>query len=731
MNFEKELNEKQLEAATSSLPNLRIIAGAGSGKTRVLTYRIAYLLSEMQVAPWTILAITFTNKVANEMRKRVANMVPQSQKDLTIKTFHSFAAYFLRHEIDVLGFPRSFIILDEEDQTKLMKDVAQEMNFKKGDKIVGRALWYVGVCKLQGKYPEDVVIKQPSFEDERTCLEMYQRYEEEKNKAMALDFDDLLLKTNYILENYADIRIKWQNRYSHILVDEFQDTNDIEYKLLRMLKKPSTGLYVVGDPDQTIYTWRGANQNIILDVVKDYPNMETIVLERNYRSTQNILNSANKLIAKNKLRVKKDLYTEEAMGEKIIVHNSPSSRLEADYVSREIQKLVQSRLYDYSDIVLLYRSSYVTLEFERAFASKQIPYRIYGGLKFYERREIKDVLAYFRLIINTKDNISFERIINVPRRGVGDMSVNALKEESRENDLSLYEYIRDVNEEDSHVSRKVLNSLKAMIMAIENTRKKITGTEEVISKYLEDLITDIGYFEYLRKEEDDEERIENVRTLFADIRLFLKANPESTLDEYLQNISLISAQDEMEEGQFVTLMTVHTAKGLEFPVVFIVRMNEGVFPHSRSVSEGGYTALEEERRLAYVAYTRAKERLYITCSEDFSYVLQGQLTPSRFIGESGLETKKHVDSYTPRKERNYHFDDGPHLGFDLDKPIEQDFSQATNNITDWRVGDIVEHKTFGHGVVIAVDGDGILDIKFDTHGVKTILGNHPSVKKGQ
>ena len=430
MNFEKELNEKQYEAVTTSYPNVRVIAGAGSGKTRVLTYRIAYLISELNVKPWRILAITFTNKVANEMKTRVVKMIPEAEKDLTIKTFHSFAAMFLRREIGNINFPASFTILDEEDQTKLIKDIVAELGFRRGDKIVGRAINYIGAQKLQERYPEDITISKEVFEDEKLCLQIYTRYEEEKNKQLCLDFDDLLLKTNYILENFPMVRMRWQDHIDHILIDEFQDTNDIEFKLVKLLSKPSTCHYVVGDPDQTIYTWRGANQDIILNLQKTYLDMETIILNRNYRSTKNILDSANRLIAHNKLRVKKDLYTEQVGGEPIITHKSPSSKSEADYVAREIRKLVQIDGYSYRDIAILYRSNYITMDFEAALVKNQIPYRIFGGQKFYQRREIKDVLAYFHLITNMKDDISFERIINVPRRGIGDTTVNIVKAEA-------------------------------------------------------------------------------------------------------------------------------------------------------------------------------------------------------------------------------------------------------------------------------------------------------------
>ena len=736
MNYQNDLNENQYNAVTTEAQHVRVIAGAGSGKTRVLTYRISYLISEMGVEPWKILAITFTNKVANEMKTRVINMIPEASKDLSIKTFHSFAAFFLRHEISILGFPASFTILDEEDQTKLVKDIAAEMGFKRGDKIVALTLAYIGKQKLLEKYPDDINIIKPAFEDEKTCLEIYTRYEEEKYKTYSLDFDDLLLLTNRILEEYPDIRTKWQNRIDHILIDEFQDTNDVEYKMVRFLKKPEASLYVVGDPDQTIYTWRGANQNIILDLNKKYYDMITIVLDRNYRSTQAILNSANKLIAHNKLRVTKNLYTKENLGDPVNVHSSPSGRLEADYVAREIAKLKQFGKLQYKDIALLYRSNYITMDFEQALTRYQIPYKIYGGTKFYQRREIKDVLAYFHLIVNTKDDISFSRIMNVPKRGIGDTSEQLIKEEAKAANKSLYEYIRDVNSKESEISTKIINSLKTMITNIEIARDDIAKNEEVFSKILEDMIWSLGYQDYLLKEDDGDERVENVRALFEDIRHYLKSNPESTFDEYLQNIALLSAQDEVVDGDYVTLMTVHTAKGLEYPVIFVVRFNQGVFPNMRAMNEGGYIALEEERRLAYVAMTRAKQKLYLTLSNDYSYVIQSNLGPSQFLKESGNEVlvtrENNIFRSNKQKEKpkQYFFDDGDHLSFESDEPIKQDFDDITNDVADWHIGDIVIHKKLGRGVVIALEGDDIIRVNFDEHGEKSILGTHPSVSKG-
>ncbi len=742
MNYQNELNDNQYEAVTTEAQHVRIIAGAGSGKTRVLTYRISYLISECHVLPWKILAITFTNKVANEMKSRVDKMLPEMSQDLTIRTFHSFAAFFLRHEISILGFPSSFTIFDEEDQTKLVKDIAVSMGFKRGDKIVGKALGYIGKQKLLGKYPDDIKIVKPSFEDEKTCLEIYQRYEEEKYKCYSLDFDDLLLQTNYILENYPDIRNKWQDKISHILIDEFQDTNDVEYKMINFLKKPTTSLYVVGDPDQTIYTWRGANQNIILDLNKRYYDMITIVLDRNYRSTQAILNAANKLIAYNKLRVTKNLYTKEVGGEAITTHCSPSGRLEADFVAREIRKLKDYGGYSYNDIALLYRSNYITMDFEAALTRYQIPYKIFGGTKFYQRREIKDVLAYFHLIVNVKDDVSFSRILNIPKRGFGETSENLLKNEAADANKSLYEYAKDVDPNDSEIKTSLINSLKSMIKLIDIAREDIKKNEEVFSKILEDMIWSIGYQEYLRKEDDGDERIENVKALFEDIRHYLKNNPSSTFDEYLQNIALLSAQDEIVDGDHVTLMTVHTAKGLEFPVVFVLRFNQGVFPNQRAMLEGGYLAMEEERRLAYVAMTRAKKKLYLTLAMDFSYVIQGNLIPSQFLKESGNEVVTNRETMFrsgPRPQpqqqarpRVYTFDDGDHLDFTQEdnKPKTPIFDDIKNDVTEWAVGDIVIHKKLGRGVVIALEGDDIIKVNFEEHGEKSILGTHPSVSKG-
>ena len=742
MNWEERLNEKQLDAVTCPFQHVRVVAGAGSGKTRVLTYRIAYLIDEFKVRPWNILAFTFTNKVAGEMKERIVSLIPDVSKFLTIRTFHSFGAFFLRQEISALNFPTNFTILDEEDQVKLIKDIAVELGYKKSDEIIKVAVNYIGNCKLNGKYPDDMNPKASNVPYEKDCLEIYRLYEEQKNRMYCLDFDDLLLYTNYILENYPAVKTKWQNRIDHILIDEFQDTNDIEFKLICLLKKPMASLYVVGDPDQTIYTWRGANQEIILKLEKHFSNIETIVLDQNYRSTQTILDSANKLISHNKLRVKKDLFTNNVGGDPIAVKGFGSSKEEANYVASEISRLIASKKYVLRDIVLLYRSNYLTVDFEHALMTHHIPYKIYGGQKFYQRREIKDVLAYFNLIVNPSSNISFERIINVPRRGIGDTSLLKLKQAAEESKLSLYDYASTIDLEKSPIKKTLINSLKTMIARIEVAKDDISKNEEIFSKVLEDMIVDLNYYDYLMQDEDNEDRIQNVKALFQDLRHYLKQNPEASFDQYLQDIALLSAQDEIIDGDYVTLMTVHTAKGLEYPVVFVVRFNDNVFPNARSLSDTGFLGIEEERRLAYVAFTRAKEKLYITYCYDYSYVVQTHLTPSFFLKEAGLNANTNENKVPFFNRQNtfqskYFKDDGFDYeindNFNTDKPKtlkeEIDFNQEINNDIQWSIGDRLHHKNLGDGTVIAVDGDGIITVKFDEHGEKDLMGNHKFLSK--
>ena len=732
MDYTTLLNDKQLAAVSTRAQYARVIAGAGSGKTRVLTYRISYLISEMNVDPNKIVAIAFTNKVAAEMKERALRLLNGVGKGITVSTFHSWCAKFLRKEIDVLGFPNNFTIMDEEDSETLIKNIGVELGYKKNDDVVKYSIGFIGANKCVGRYPENVLVDEYSLDRTKTALKIFHLYEERKDKMLSLDFDDLLLRTIQILKEFPEIRLKWQHRIEHILIDEFQDTNDVQFELVKLLMNEDTNLYVVGDPDQTIYTWRGANQNIILNFNKTFPLAETLILNRNYRSTGEILDHANKLIAHNKKRVPKDLYTESEKGEPIKIECSRKRDDEAFYVANEIENII--RKYpdtSYRNIAILYRAAYLTLPFENEFMRRKIPYQIFGGIKFFQRKEIKDVLAYFRLIYNHEDDLSFERIVNVPRRGIGDSTMDELKAEKEAENLSYFDYLDNIEKYQSNIKGKHIISLTALISKIKETRNKLDENLEAYPKILEDFIRDLGYFEYLSSDDETaEERLQNVKSLFDDIVDFLRNNPESSFETYLENASLQTSQDEIKNGDFVSLMTIHVAKGLEFDHVFVVSMIDGVFPSRRTEDEAGEDGLEEERRLAYVAFTRAKKHLYITTNSAYSFVLQEESTVSRFIKEAGLQIPT-KGLYQPRprpkfSEFGYYEDESPQPFF---SQIEAPPKKTDNGIKNWKVGDVAIHEVFGRGVVVQIIDGTILQIDFETHGKKSILASHPKVSK--
>ena len=732
MDYSTLLNDKQLAAVSTKSQYTRVIAGAGSGKTRVLTYRISYLISEMNVDPSKIVAIAFTNKVAAEMKERATKLLHGLGKGLTVSTFHSWCAKFLRKEIDVLGFPNNFTIMDDEDTETLIKDIGVELGYKRNDDMVKYAIGFISANKCKGHYPENVLLDEHALERTKKALKIFHIYEERKDKMLSLDFDDLLLRTIQILSEFPEIRDKWQHRIDHILIDEFQDTNDVQFKLVTLLMRESTNLYVVGDPDQTIYTWRGANQNIILNFNKTFPLAETLILDRNYRSTGEILDHANKLISHNKKRVPKDLYTESEKGDPIKVENSHKRDDEAFYVANEIENII--RKYpdtSYRNIAILYRAAYLTLPFENEFMRRKIPYQIFGGIKFFQRKEIKDVLAYFRLIYNHEDDLSFERIVNVPRRGIGDSTMDELKAEKEEQNLSYFNYLDQIENFTTNIKPKNVMALTALIQSIKQTKSKLDEGLEAYPKILEDFIRELGYFEYLSSDDETaEERLQNVKSLFDDIVDFLRNNPESSFETYLENASLQTSQDEIKNGDYVSMMTIHVAKGLEFDHVFVVSMIDGVFPSRRTEDEAGEDGLEEERRLAYVAFTRAKKHLYITTNSAYSFVLQEESSVSRFIKEAGLEVKS-KGLYQPKPRPAF-----SDFGYFQDEPRQPFYSQiqeppkpTDNGIRNWKVGDIAIHEVFGRGVVVGIIDGTILQIDFDTHGRKSILASHPKVSK--
>ena len=731
MDYKSLLNDKQYDAVSTASQYVRVIAGAGSGKTRVLTYRISYLISELHIDPSSILAIAFTNKVATEMKERACRLVPEAASSLSVMTFHSFCARFLRKEIGALDFPNNFTIYDDEDQERIIKSIAVLNGYKKGDEIVKQAIAFISTEKCKGNYPEDVKLPSNATLVDKECLKFFEQYEMSKNQMYGLDFDDLLLRTIHILKARSDIREKWQRRISNVLIDEFQDTNDVQFELVKLLIKPSTCVYVVGDPDQTIYTWRGANQDIILNFENSFPHAETIILNQNYRSTQTILNSANTLIDHNRKRVKKDLFTNNDKGELIDVYRGYTKDAEAEWVVREIMHLSRSDTsFNYRKVAILYRSSYLTLPFERELAKNQIPYRLFGGLRFYQRKEIKDVLAYVRLLFNPLDNVSFERIVNVPKRNIGDSSYDILKSEAINTNQSLYNYVLDIDKYHTELKSKALTSLLSFVAIIEKYKPKFAENLEVYSKLIEDMMKELGYMDYLKNDDDGDDRLENVQALFTDMYDYVKKNPESTFENYLENVTLATSQDDINDGNYVSLMTVHIAKGLEFDYVFVVGLNEGVFPSARTMTESGSIGLEEERRLCYVAFTRAKQKLFLSFNTDYSFIQQSRQIASRFFTEANISLPKE-EPYQKTQRSKYvtmfddEVDEKPFFQDEKSTEIHQD-----NGIVDWKIGDVVIHSKFGEGTVCKVlDNGQIIEVDFINEGKKTLLAKHPMISR--
>ncbi len=789
MDYRSLLNEKQFQAVSSESQFIRVIAGAGSGKTRVLTYRIAYLISELHVDPSRILAFTFTNKAAGEMSERASKLVADiigETPHLNISTFHSFCARFLRTEHqyltyekeektilfnDITGeqvidyqkvpasYPIGFTIYSDDDQSRLIKSIAPDLGYKKGDDVVKKAIAYIRKKKMKGVYPSNINTKNILYEDDKISYKFYVEYEKRKTQNIALDFDDLICKTLKILEENPAVRETWSKRYDYMLVDEFQDTDDKQIKLMQYLLRDDSHLFVVGDPDQTIYTWRGANQGIIVDFESRFPGAQTIILDENYRSTKVILDAANRLISNNKKRVPKDLFTRAPGGESICVKQTSTPEREAEWVAGEIKKIASKQLDsqgnpNYNNIAILYRSSYLTRPFEAELKDRGIPYRIFGGLRFYERMEVKDLLAYFSLLVNPLDNVSFERIVNVPKRGIGETTLEKIHNEAASARLSEYEYLHQIdNYPDTNIPAKAIQTLRDLIIKMEETKHRMNENGETFASVLKEFVTDIHYYDYLAEDQDpDEDRIKNVNALFDDINHFIDRNPDSSFEQYLQNVTLLTSQDDMNGGNYVSLMTIHVAKGLEFDYVFIIGMNEGSFPSARAEAETGRDGTEEERRLAYVAFTRAKKRLYLSCNTSYSYVTDSHAIPSSYFKEAGIEVPHdeynvgigwHGFGSASRGNKGYgrkqsgssfapsFFNDGNHLSsFEekKEKPAETKPKQ-TNGVTDWALGDKAHHEVFGDGTVIDIIDKSIIVIQFDSVGKKTLLATHPKLTR--
>lgn len=701
-----QLNENQKMAVSDDCNHLRIIAGAGSGKTRVLTMRIAYLIEKKNVKPYNILAITFTNKAAREMKNRINDMLKDEGTGCWISTIHSLCMRILSEDIGALNYPKNFTVVDADDQRQILKEAYKEIGIDKKEYPYGVVLDYIANNKYLSIDPKKAMEYTYGEIKLINKAKAYEYYDKRLKQLYALDFDDLILFTTKIFKLYPSILEKWSSKFHYIHVDEFQDVDKEQYELIRLLTSVHDNIYVVGDPDQTIFTWRGADVNIIVNFEKDFKNTKTIVLNENYRSTNNILSGANSVIRNNKARVDKELFSNNGAGDRIIHKSCMSEVGEANYVANQIIKLHNDG-YNYRDIAILYRANYLSREIEKVLIENRINYVIYGGLRFYERMEVKDILSYLRMITRA-DDLAFIRIINTPRRGIGAKTIDAIQSIAIEKGMSMYDVIKN------GLYPKNRDVFDNFVKMVEKWREDVKTTD--LENVLQEVLDDSGYRTMLEKD-GETERLENVKSLLDDIKQYSEDYPDSSLDEYLQMIALYTDRASEEVTDAVNLCTVHSAKGLEFDVVFVIGLSEGIFPSEKSLIEG-QKGLEEERRLAYVAYTRAKKKLYLTESNSFSYVIQAAKLPSRFINEIDSEYIEHVD------EKPKAFSSGL-----FDEDIVSDRKKEKPKDSIYRNGDTVIHNVYGEGIVVG-NNSGVLQIAFaHPYGVKKILASHPSIRK--
>lgn len=700
------LNDAQKEAVIDESKHLRIVAGAGSGKTRVLTMRIAYLIEQKNEKPYSILAITFTNKAANEMKKRIMEMLGEKGDGCNISTIHSLCLRILKEEIEALGYPKNFTVVDGDDQKQILKEAYKLNNIQKNEISYSEVLDYIANNKYADissakaydlAYGDEFLIKK---------AKVFEYYEKRLKQIYALDFDDLILWTTKLFKLHPNVLEKWSKKFKYIHVDEFQDIDSKQYLLIKQLASYHDNIYVVGDPDQTIYTWRGADVNIIVNFDKDFKDTKTIILNQNYRSTNNILKGANSIIKNNLTRVPKELFSNNGDGDKIIHKSLDSEEYEAEYVVSEMKKLHRNGV-NYKEMAVLYRSNYLSRNIEKKLIEYKIPYVIYGGIRFYERMEIKDILSYLRLIV-TGDDLAFQRVINQPKRGIGQKSIDEIYNLAQKNNLSMYDVIKN------GLYEKNQKAIDSFVEMVEKWRKDIDNL--TIENIFNEVLDDSGYRKML-EDNNETERLENVKALVDDIESYQVYYPESDLEEYLQSVSLYTDKEFNTSDDYVNLLTIHAAKGLEFSVVFVIGLSEGIFPSQKTLNDGN-KSIEEERRLAYVAYTRAKEKLYLTESSSFSFVLEGNKIQSRFINEIDDEYINHLNK-KEIKSKIFDFSNNIDTYKNIQKVKEIGYSK----------GDLVIHNLFGEGIILGIDGE-IIEVAFNyPHGIKKILGSHPSIRK--
>ena len=764
----KGLNDKQYEAVVKTQGPCLVIAGAGSGKTKVLTHKIAYLIEHEGAKPWDILAITFTNKAANEMKERITNLIGESAKDIWMGTFHSICVKILRRFIDRIGFDSSFIIFDTSDQKTLVKGCLRDLGIDDKMFTDRSVLSEISNAKNEMLEPDQYQIRaNGDFRKEKiaTVYELYQKRLKENN---AIDFDDIINYTIKILLENPDIMEYYSNKFKYVLVDEYQDTNKSQFTLVTMLASKHGNITVVGDNDQGIYSFRGADISNILNFEKDFPGTKIIKLEQNYRCTGNILKAANAVIKNNEVKYKKELWTQNEEGNLPKVYQAKNEYDEGAYVVEQIEHLKREEYYKYSDFAILYRMNTQSRAIEDILRRENIPYRIIGGLKFYERKEIKDIIAYLRLIQNGNDNLSLKRIINEPKRGIGKTSLDKVEQLSIQTGISMYEIIKDA--EQYGLNRVYLNS-REFVNCIEELKAK--KEELPISELIKQTLKKSGYTKALENENtiEAENRIENLDEFLTVAIEFEEQEAENTLSAFLEGITLSSDIDNLEDDEeYVTLMTLHSAKGLEFPVVFLVGMEEGIFPGYKSISEP--TELEEERRLCYVGITRAKEHLFLTCSKQRTIFGSTSYNPvSRFLGEIPedlLDGYEEAFGETSNKEEMFQDskyswtygskNNGNIKSYKITESKEpvaatsktgntnnqflfrtaESFlnnlaskKATTQDLSKYKAGLRIFHKKFGEGTISKVEPEGEdlkVDINFDKVGHKRLMAKFANLE---
>lgn len=727
------LNDRQCEAVKHTEGPLLITAGAGSGKTKVLTCRIAHLL-ELGVAPYRILAITFTNKAAKEMKERVTNLVGAQADSIWLSTFHSFCAKLLRFEVDGFhGYTRNFTIYDSSDQLVLVKDCLKKLNLDDKQFTPRSVLGTISSAKNVLMDSKAFAAKASDFYEQKVA-DVYAMYQEKLRENNAVDFDDLLFLAVCLLQENEEVREKYQSRFQYILVDEYQDTNHAQYALTKILAARWRNICVVGDADQSIYAWRGADIRNIIDFTRDYPDAASIKLEQNYRSTKTILHAANAVIDNNESRPKKTLWTENPTGNKIIHYQAQTEHDEADYIAGVIYNRHEISHEPYGDMAILFRTNAQSRVLEEKLMRYAIPYTMVGGTKFYDRKEIKDVLAYLRLLYNPEDSLSLTRIINVPKRNIGATTMEHVAAYAEAQGISLFEALSSTDE--IPVTKRAKASLENFAAMIFDLLNDIEG-KDVLS-LIETVIKQTGYGDMLDKEAEHdpqgESRKENVGEFLSVAKDYMDSNPEGNLQDFLENVALVSDVDDFESSDSkVTLMTLHAAKGLEFPVVFLTGLDEGLFPHSRTLMDPAQ--VEEERRLAYVGITRAERQLYVTNA--VTRTMYGRISaymPSRFLAEIPPQFMEDYHRKSAMPQSRTTAVPGKQRVSILTKPVASSLPKKHAVTDTFAKGDKVRHKIWGIGTVLDVIGEGPnmqMKIQFPTKGVRQVVVKYAPLEKIQ